>query len=164
MCIRDSYGYVGVDVARALLVKFYLNAEVYTGTPAWDKCLAHSKAIIDRLKGPGFKGSGLANVYQQLFAVNNDQYTIGGSNAVNEIIWGIPQEMPNLLSWANGTFMVAGWLSASKPSDSWQCSFADYNVTDGWKCMTTRRQFVEKFDWNEATMACLLYTSDAADD
>ena len=151
--VEQRYGYVGVDVARALLVKFYLNAEVYTGTPAWDKCLAHSKAIIDRLKGPGFKGSGLANVYQQLFAVNNDQYTIGGSNAVNEIIWGIPQEMPNLLSWANGTFMVAGWLGASKPSDSWQCSFADYNVTDGWKCMTTRRQFVEKFDWNEATMA-----------
>lgn len=142
-----SYGYIGKDAAQALLVKFYLNAGVYTGTPMWDKCVQHANEIIARHKGEGFQGSGLAMNYAQLFANNNKQFAPGGGG-INEILWTIPQNEPNLRSYANGTFMVNAWLSASKPDDSWQCDPADYNATNGWKCMVARRQFVEKFDWD----------------
>ena len=36
---KARYGFVGKDVAQGLLVKFYLNAEVFTGTPRWADCV-----------------------------------------------------------------------------------------------------------------------------
>lgn len=140
-----AYGYVGKEVAEALLVKFYLNAEVFTGTAMWNKCLAHAKNIIAAHQGKGFNGSGLCNHYNQLFGANNDQYSLGGSNEVSEIIWTIPQNDTYLKSWANGTFMLNAWIGEEK-----DCTKAKYNAGDAWKCMTARRQFVEKFDWDSS--------------
>lgn len=80
---RPAYGRVGLDVAEALLVKFYLNHEVFAGEPAWDKTLAHAKALIDRRGKGGFLNSGLAMNYSQNFSHNNREA------ADNEIIWRI---------------------------------------------------------------------------
>lgn len=151
---RPAYGYVGLDVAESLLVKFYLNAGVYTGTPAWDKCYAHAKAVIGRLGHGGFENSGLCQAYLQNFAANNNKFTINGTaNPVNEIIWTLPQETNNddgqgILSYANGTFMCNAWIGNSGEADEFKCNNADYNSGNGWKCIVARRQFVEKFDWN----------------
>ncbi len=142
------YGRVGREVAEALLVKFYLNAGVYTGTPAWDKCLAHAKNIIARHQGEGFQGTGLADYYNQLFAANNDKYATGGAGP-NEIIWTIPQDATNLTSWANGTFMINGFIGDKGASDTWDCTKARYNAGDAWKCMTARKEFVKKFEWED---------------
>ncbi len=51
------YGRVGKDGAEALLARLYLNAGVYTGTPAHDKCAQHCENTITRHKGKAFKGS-----------------------------------------------------------------------------------------------------------
>ena len=83
----SPYGYVGLDVAESLLVKYYLNAGVYTGTENWAKCLEHAEAVIGRLGKGGFKNSGLCQNYFQNFGANNKDFAIGGANAVNEIIW-----------------------------------------------------------------------------
>lgn len=143
------YGYVGKDACDALLAKFYLNAEVFTGTPAWDKCWAKCQEIIARHQGGGFNGSGLANHYLNLFGANNDQYVSGGSNkAENEIIWAIPQDPVYVTSYAGSTFMIAAGCANPAASDSWQMSPSDYNSTEAWKCMVARKQFSEKFSWN----------------
>lgn len=39
------YGRINKDVANAILAKLYLNAEVYTGNPAWAKCIDACAAI-----------------------------------------------------------------------------------------------------------------------
>ena len=41
-----EYGRVDKGVAQMILAKLYLNAEVYTGTAAWDKCATVLKAIM----------------------------------------------------------------------------------------------------------------------
>ena len=152
---RPPYGYAGLDLAEAMLVKFYLNAEVYTGTARWTDCYNHAEAVIARLGKGGFNNTGLTKGYHQNFGYNNNDFAIGGASDVNEIIWVIPQSNPavsgsdsGLLSYANGTFMVNAWIGDSKDSDSFHCSIADYNSGNGWKCMSARRQFVETFDWN----------------
>lgn len=162
---RPPYGYVGLDVAESLLVKFYLNAEVYTGTPAWDKCYSHAQAVIGRLGTGGFNNSGLCNYYFQNFGFGNRAYAIGGSSSVNEMIWTIPQQEPSnneflgqndnwgLKSWANGTFMCNAWIGNSTDEDPFNCNTAkDYNSGNGWKCMVCRPEFVETFEWNDADM------------
>ena len=152
---RPAYGYVGLDVAESLLVKFYLNAEVYSGTAAWDKCFNHAEAIIARLGNGGFNNTGLAKGYHQNFGYNNKDFAIGGANAVNEIIWDIPQEQTTLnpdglglMSFANGTFMCNGWIGDSQEDATFSCKISEYNSGNGWKCMLARPEFVETFDWD----------------
>ena len=147
---KPPYGYVGLDVAEALLVKFYLNYQVFTGTAAWDKCLNHAQALIERRGKGGFNNSGLAMNYHQCFSYNNR------IDADNEIIWRIPQiDITNdpsgngIKSYANGGFMVNGFIGDTTADSPFQCHQADYNSANGWKCMSARRQFVEVFDWDD---------------
>lgn len=194
------YGFVGKDVADALLCKLYLNAEVFAGRAEWGKCLAKAEAIINRLKGAGYQNSGLAEHYQSVFAGNNQQYALGGSNAVNENIWVIPSSEEHLKNYSGSTLLIEGFIASQgvqetlkepvrdnyaddaaykkavadyqkklEKAEPWQLevaySFAGkdysfnpnvkgwcikdwYNVSQaGWKCMTAREQFVDKFDW-----------------
>lgn len=152
---KPPYGYVGLDVAESLLVKFYLNAEVYTGTARWSDCFTHAQAVIERLGKGGFQNSGLCNAYHQNFGYNNKAFSIGGASDINEIIWNIPQENmtlnengAGLKSYANGGFMCNAWIGDSPADKDFHCTQAEYNSGNGWKCMSARRQFVENFEWN----------------
>ena len=145
---KPPYGYVGLDVAEALLVKFYLNYQVFTGSPAWEKCFQHAQAVISRHQGSGFVASngvatGLAKSYFQNFAPNN--------TSQDEVIWRVVSQNADshidgagnatgVLNWANGGLMLMGWIGDDLKSK--------YNAGQGWKCIVARRQFVEVFDWN----------------
>lgn len=143
-----SYGFVGKEVAQALLVKFYLNAEVYTGTSMWDECYAVAQEIIANHRGTGLDGTGLAESYSALFGHNNNEYCAGYPGGVTpEIIWTLVQDEPNLKSWANSTFMINGFIGDATMAPA-ICNLGDWNMKSGWRCMTGRRQFVEKFEWN----------------
>ena len=136
---QTYYGFVGLDAAEAILAKIYLNAEVFSGTGAYDKCYAHSKAIIDRLGNSGKYGTGLAPTYAALFGANNQKYAIGGSDAVNEIIWTIPASkyvnesgnvVENLTSWSGSTFLIAAWNGSNGAPVTIACPTKDAAYKD----------------------------------
>lgn len=132
------YGFVGLDAAEAILAKIYLNAEVFSGTGAYDKCYAHSAAIISRLGNTGKYGTGLAPTYASLFGCNNQKYAIGGADAVNEIIWTIPASkyvdngnvVENLTSWSGSTFMIAAWNGSNGAPTTLACPTQDAAYKD----------------------------------
>ncbi len=142
---EPSYGYVGKECCDALLAKFYLNAEVFTGTPAYDKCWNICQKIINHHKGEGFNGSGLAQSYKAVFGANNDEYMSQGSR-VNEIIWGIPQDGKQLENYGGTTFYMAAGSSTSTPGVT--MTNANTGLNASWTCMNARQQFAEKFAWN----------------
>ena len=155
-----AYGQVGLDVAESILVKYYLNAEVYTGAAAWDKCYEHAESVISRVGKGGLDGSGLNPNYFQNFGSNNASYVNCKENGNQEIIWTIPQHQKDLdpsgkglMSYANATFMCNAWIGSSKEDDSFSCSISEYNSNNGWKCIVARPQFVEKFNWADAAMS-----------
>lgn len=76
-----TYGRMNKWAATALLARVYLNAEVYTGTPQYDKVIALTQQIID-----GGKYS-LDASYRAPFARNNDQSL--------ENIWDVPYDAIN---------------------------------------------------------------------
>ena len=78
-----AYGYVGKEACDALLTRFYLNAETWTGTPMYDKCWSLCQKIIANHAG-GYENSGLADSYKALFGANNYEYAAQGSRT-NEI-------------------------------------------------------------------------------
>lgn len=61
-----NYGRVTYYMADFLLAKLYLNAEVWTGTPQWDKVRVICKEIMDS------GGYSLSKNYGDSFAVNNE--------------------------------------------------------------------------------------------
>ena len=52
------------------------------------------------------------------------------------------------MSFANSTFMCNAWIGDALSDADFSCTIAEYNSGKGWKCMVTRPEFVEKFDWN----------------
>ena len=139
------YGRVGKDGAEALLARLYLNAGVYTGTPAYDKCAQHCENIIARHKGKGFKGSGLADHYLYLFCGDNDVYMPGGSD-VNEILWGIPYDAVELTPYGGTTFLCcAGVSNLTVDNDGAYMNCEDYGLNQQWGCMHATKEFADKF-------------------
>lgn len=138
-----NYGYLGADAAQAYLVKLYLNAQVFSGTAAWDKACATAEDLISRHKGKGFNGSGLCMNYSQIFGQDNKRFAPGGSD-VQEILWSLPSENGKTTSWGNSTLMIDAFLG-----EYGDVHLSDYNVSDGWKCATAREQLVRKFDWQD---------------
>ena len=142
-----AYGYVGKEACDALLAKFYLNAEVFSGVPAYDKCWAICDKIIKHHQGAGFNGSGLADSYIALFGANNDEYMPEGGR-VNEIIWGIPQDGDHLQNYGGTTFYIAAGSSTSTPGLNMTNAVTNLNAS--WTCMNARTQLSERFEWDDA--------------
>ncbi len=138
---KPVYGRVGKDGAEALLARLYLNAGVYSGTPAWDKCAQRCENVIARHQGGGYKNSGLANEYLYLFCRDNKSYMPGGDKTdENEILWGIPFDQDRLQSYGGTMFLINGALA-----DEGGMSGLDFGCSNVWKCMKAVQQFSEKF-------------------
>lgn len=140
----QTWAYVGKEVGMAVLMKFYLNAEIYTGTPQWAKCWDMCKQIIAQHSG-GLDNSGLVDDYAKLFAANNSQYVKGAGGSVSEIIWGLPQDPDHTRAWSGSSFMLNAFLNSKSDKTKW-------NSGGSWGCMTARKQLADKFEWDDATM------------
>jgi hypothetical protein len=81
-----TYGRMNYWGGRMLQAKLYLNAEVYTGTPAWSECIAACDDIINNggfeLTGNYFDNFSESNTgtNEMIFAVPHDQVFLTGFN------------------------------------------------------------------------------------
>jgi starch-binding outer membrane protein, SusD/RagB family len=112
---NNDYGRANKSVARMLLAKLYLNAEVYSGTARYNDALIYIKKVIDE---GGYK---LAANYQSLFSGDNNS-----SDAKNEIIYALIADPVVSQSYGNTTYIVNGSLNAET------MTLSDYGATDGW--------------------------------
>lgn len=134
-----AYGRIGKDAIRALLAKFYLNAEVFTGEAQWQKCWDMCKEIIDRHDVN--ENHGLAKDYLSLFCANNDMFAPGGSLAdQNETLWNIPYSYQLTESYGGTSFLILASLAGDVAVlPEW------YGINGQWSCMHARTQFAQKF-------------------
>ncbi|MBD5356310.1 MAG: RagB/SusD family nutrient uptake outer membrane protein [Bacteroides sp.] len=152
------YGRIGKDAVQALLAKFYLNAEVWTGTARWQECWNHCQEIINRHKGGGFEGSGLAMDYLSVFCGNNDMFAPGGSlTAQNEILWNIPYAYQGTITTTDGSQQTVAltqsyggtaFLILSALSDQTTATSGWFGINGQWTCMHARPEFSEKFNFS----------------
>ncbi len=150
------YGRIGKDAVEALLARFYLNSETWTGVARWDKCWTHCENIIKRHQTGGhiFNGenTGLAKDYLSLFCGTNDMFMPGGSlPSQNEILWGIPYEETYTQPYGGTTFLcnaVVKDAGTAKLTEGF-CNLMWYGLGNGWGCINTRQQFAEKFNFQD---------------
>lgn len=110
-----GYGRANKSVARMLLAKLYLNAEVYTGSPRYSDALIYSKKIIDE------GGYSLTPNFVSLFSGDNNL-----TSAKNEIIYALIADPLTSQSYGNTTYLVNGSLNGST------MQLGDYGATEGW--------------------------------
>ncbi|MBC7606481.1 MAG: RagB/SusD family nutrient uptake outer membrane protein, partial [Burkholderiales bacterium] len=111
----NGYGRANKSVARMLLAKLYLNAEVYTGTARYNEALAQIKLVIDE------GGYSLAPDVKSLFSGDNN-VTV----AKNEIIYPLIADPLVSQSYGNTTYLVNGSLNSET------MTLSTYGATQGW--------------------------------
>jgi hypothetical protein len=122
---QRMYGRFNKWAAKAILARVYLNAEVYTGTPQWAKCIEQCTDIIDN--GPYI----LEPTYKANFSTNN--------HTSKEIIFAVPYDEVMATQWTihmktlatahrnvlamaaqpwGGNCAVPQWIDTYDPDDS----------------------------------------------
>ncbi|MBR3683141.1 MAG: RagB/SusD family nutrient uptake outer membrane protein [Tidjanibacter sp.] len=116
-----------------LLARVYLNAEVYTGTPAWSEC----KAVCEKIFGLGYS---LCNNYEHLFRGDNGE----NENAYNEFLFYAPYDWNYAQSWGGATFLTCGAINTNELTEE----LADgtlssrIGVGNGWLGLHVHEHFV----------------------
>lgn len=126
-------GYLTADKAAVwiLLSRLYLNAEVYTGKPEWQKAKDYAKKVIDspyKLNTTGVNGY---SAYQMLFMGDN-----GESNAAQEGIFRIGQDGKTTTTWAGTLFLIAS---------TWDATMGDKGTSQTWSGNRCRKDLILKF-------------------
>lgn len=120
-----TYGRFNVWAARTLLAKMYLNAQVYSGTAQWQKCIEQCDAIIN-----GNSGLALEADQKNVFITEN-QFS-------KEIIFGITIDDQYTKAW--NQFDIH--MQTLQPSNQ-----ATYNLeATPWGGMCAIPQFINTFD------------------
>lgn len=86
-----NYGRANKTAGRMLLAKVYLNAGVYTGTPAWAQAMTETQAVIN---GPYT----LNPIWRRNFMADN--------HTSSEIIFPVTQDGKRTQNWGGTTFLV----------------------------------------------------------
>lgn len=143
------YGRIGKDAVEALLCKYYLNAQEWTGTAQWQKCWNHCQNIINR-HGSKANNYGLAKSYLSVFCGNNDLFAPGGAlSDQNEILWNIPYEYQKTESYGGTSFLILSALSDGTKN----VTPGFFGINGQWTCMHARTQFSELFDFSNGVSA-----------
>jgi len=120
-----TYGRFNKWGAHTLLAKMYLNAQVYTGTPAWEKCIEQCNLVIN--SGAGYT---LEATQKEVFKTNNE--------SSKEIIFAIPFDIKYVTDW-NG-FSIH--METLQPANQ-----ATYNLLNTpWGGICAIPQFIDSFD------------------
>ncbi len=134
-----DYGRATKGAAWMLLARLYLNAEVYTGTPQWDKAAQYAKKVIDANYQLNTVGTGVWTAYQMLFMADN-----GETNAALEAVFPILQDGSNTTSWGGTLFCIASCFDKAmhaNPSDA----AATNNTDQAWGGNRARPELIQKF-------------------
>lgn len=124
----------GKGLAHAILAKLYLNAQVYAGENAYDKCVQECQNIINL----GYQLESSDN-WQKMFGASNDMFVGTG----HEIIFAVYQDAEHTQAYGGTTYLLSAAIGGNmKP--------ADYGLKgDGWGGLRVTPQFVDKFSGSD---------------
>lgn len=134
----NSYGRAGRAALWALGVRLNLNAEVYTGTPRYDECIAFARKIMAG-------GYSLEADYGKLFNADNNLRT-------NEILMAFVADSENATTWGAATYICAGSVGSDELQDP-----SKYGLATGWGNLRLRGEFSALFDGADADSRNLIF-------
>ncbi|MEM6516009.1 MAG: RagB/SusD family nutrient uptake outer membrane protein [Bacteroidota bacterium] len=130
---QNEYARADKGVARMILAKIYLNAEVYIGQDRYADCLEQCEVLLN-------SGYSLADDYRHNFLADNNT-----NSATNEIIFPIVSDGETTQNFGPTTVMINGQVG------SLEVNGVSLGITDGgWGgALRVRREFAELFADND---------------
>ena len=127
---------------QALLARMYLNAEVYTGTPQWQKAKDAAKSVIE-----------MGYTCNPSFEDNFFQDNTESGAAENEFIFAIEYDKDHAQSWGSTTtFASASLDDASSQKIASLLGLSSENVTvERWNGYHVPNDYVARFDLKEVS-------------
>jgi len=127
---QNEYARADKGVARMILAKIYLNAQVYIGEDRYADCLAQCEILLN-------SGYSLADNYRHNFLADNNT-----NSANNEIIFPIVSDGETTQNFGPTTVIVNGQVG------SLEVNGVELGITDGgWGgALRVRREFAELFE------------------
>lgn len=135
---NTTYGKWNLWAARTLLAKMYLNAEVFSGTPQWEKCIEQCDSVIANDAGYGFEAD-----QKSVFETENE-------NSV-EILYGLPIE-PTLMNINPGSPDWNAFDIHMQTLQPVQQAQFDIPVYTPWGGMCAIPQFINTFDEEDSRL------------
>ena len=139
----NGHGRADKGVAKFLLAKLYLNAQVYTGTARWSDCAQ----VVNSLMSDGYSlhttSQGSYSAYQELFLADNDRCT-------DEIIFAVEQDGVNTTSYGATNYLIFASTGGEMDPD-------EMGISSGWGGLRTTPEFYAKFSSGDARN--LFYTA-----
>ncbi len=132
-----KYGRADIVAGYMLLMRMYLNAEVYTGTARWEDARTYADKAIKSGYSLCTTSLNGYNSYQLLFMGDNDT-----NGAQDEIVFPILFDGELTQSWG-GVFLAAGTVNAD--------DIAAYptGISSNWGGIRAKKYFVEKWFPND---------------
>lgn len=129
------YGRFNKWVAHTLLAKMYLNAEVWSGTPQWQKCIDECDAVINFAKSSNEYA--LETNQKNVFVTNNENS--------KEIIFALPFDEIYVTGWNDFDFHM--YTLAPENQDTYQFTERP------WGGVCAIPQFIDTFHPNDLRLA-----------
>ncbi len=148
------YGRIGKDALEALLCRYYLNSEVWTGIPRYDECWEHAQNIIRRHRNGGFvyngKATGLAVDYLSLSAAPTRCSCPEDRSPGRTRFCGACLTTRRTQPYGGTAFLCNAPVkdAGTAPLSEGFCDPSWYGLGNGWGCMHARQQFAEKFGFS----------------
>lgn len=127
---RSNYPRADKGAVLGLLARMYLNAEVYTGTPMWQKAKDACEDIFSM-------GYSLCPEYAYLFRGDNGE----NPEALNEIIFGISYDAEQTQSYGGTSYLTLAAIAATDVSSTQMIN----GVNNGWGGIRVPYEYVEKY-------------------
>lgn len=132
---RSNLYQVDADAAKMLLARLYLNAEVYTGTPQWEKASQYAHQVMNGQHPLHTTQSGVYSPYQELFMGNNDT-----NGAAEEALLMLKQDGLTAYNYSGSMFIICATRSYSMPY---------HGIPDAWACWRAGYRLLQAFATNE---------------
>lgn len=126
-----GYGRADKAAAWMLLMRLYLNAEVYTGTAQWQKAAEYAQKVINSDYRLYKTPTGSYSAYQKLFMGDN-----GESGASVEAVLPLLQQGNKTAAYGNTTFLIASTYVGDAPENG---------ISQRWGGNRARKELVQKF-------------------
>lgn len=120
----NEYGRVDKTAANFLLSRLYLNAEVYTKSPQWNKAAEYAEKVIQ-------SHYSLSPKYLYNFLADN--------NTSPEIIWSLNMDGIRSKTYGGTTFFVLAQTGGT------MLNYLNMGIAGGWGNIRLRPEFVNKF-------------------
>lgn len=146
---QNEYGRCDKGLARMLLAKLYLNAEIYAGEAKWAECAAVCSDLMRDYPLHKVAAGNKFSPYQELFCADNHRFTKNSTYLGDEIIFAVQQDGILVRSYGCTNFII--FAPAGGDMDCEQLG-----ISSGWSGVSCPRQLSELFADSDARK--LFYT------